>query len=139
MRVCSSRSGERSTFISTIGAVTGSRQARNSTALPLTGSMRTSSLAGSSTSSRRTPSRRRDSTAATGSMERSSPSTVRRRGRVMIWFHPCVGLPGFMLKITIRPPSPSGVAEGACTPQGTEAPKLNLPPWVTTSLSRSVS
>ena len=32
-----------------------------------------------------------------------------------------------MLKMTMTPPSPSGVTDGACTPEGVDAPKSNLP------------
>ena len=69
----------------------------------------------------------------------SSPARVRRRGRVMIWFQPSVGNPGFMLNRTMMPPCPSGVADGAWTPDGTAGPKLKRPWEVTTSLSRSSS
>ena len=57
----------------------------------------------------------------------------------MIWFQPSVGFPGFMLKMTIAFPFPSGVADGACSPEGEAAPKLNFCPWVTTNLSLSRS
>ena len=44
----------------------------------------------------------------------------------MIWFQPCVGFAGFMLKIAMTPPLPSGQAEGACTPPGAARPKVEV-------------
>ena len=43
------------------------------------------------------------------------------------------------MKMMMSPPCPSGVAEGAWTPDGVDAPKLKRPAEVTTSLSRSWS
>jgi len=48
-------------------------------------------------------------------------------------------LAGFILKITTIPPSPSGVADGACTPAGEAAPKLNLPCAVAANFCRLLS
>ena len=40
----------------------------------------------------------------------------------MIWFQPSVGMAGFTLKMVMTPPSPSGQADGACTPPGATGP-----------------
>ena len=129
MRVNSSRPGDRSTFISTMGDEPGSISTSNSMVLPpSSGGNTTSRFAGRVMAPKPRGASRNDFRASTGSWYRSSPSTVMCRGRDMIWFQSFVGLPWFMLKIVTRPPFPSGVAEGAWSPEGLYAPKLNLAP-----------
>ena len=63
--------------------------------------------------------------------------SVKRPCNVIIWFQLLVGFPGFMLKITMTPPLPSGVADGAWTPAGACGPKLKSPPAVIFSQFKS--
>ena len=139
MRVNSSLFGERRTFISTIGAPFGSISATISMALPRTFSSTISSLAGrchgvDARVARRAATRCRRPARCP---DLSSSTSVRRRGSVMIWFQPSVGLAGFMLKMTITPPLPSGRRTARARRRARLGPKLKSPPSVTTNLSRS--